>query len=249
MSPTDADDKTCTDGRTSPAPTRSTAHPSVPQVYPRTHLLGVPQELQDLIFDEVFNKVGSDLIGAKWLAPLLTCRHVYHIANQKAWAGATFSLSYMSEQKLSQLKSKIPPSVGLRHTNILSVNRGQLMDVHGSHTLLPHFEIVNVTSPASAASNEEDEAREWYSALIVGASLHITASKITFPHEAFTVMMVVEIEVESALKSLSDAIAGEKSTMARVKHQMKGFWPEHYSITYMKGGQASGTLRIFRYDA
>lgn len=246
MSTNDSDDKTGTDEQTPPQPTALTVQPSVSQVYSRIHLFGIPQELQDQIFDEVFDNLVKHVLGAKSLEPLLTCRHVYHIANKKAWAGAAFSLAHMIDGKLSQLKSEIPPSISHRHAHILIVSREQLLAIHENHTLLPQFKFINVTGPAPIKFYDIPEVRRWHRALIISAALHRTAPITTFPPEIFSEAMALSIGVESALQLRKDLRDGDKSTVTKVRHQKMGEWSEHYSITFIKEGKEIDIFKVFR---
>lgn len=108
-----------------------------PQMYPRTHLLGIPQELQDLIFDEVFD-AGVNITGAAKLKPLLTCRHIYNIANVKAWKNSRFVVKGLTEDRVTELKSSIPASIRARKILGMTIRRSQMIWFAQLSKHLPH---------------------------------------------------------------------------------------------------------------
>lgn len=246
MAANNRDDKTGTNELMSLAPNMPTVQPAEPHVHPRTHLFGIPQELQDQIFDEVFNNSVPRSVGAQWLRPLLTCRHIYHIANKKAWAGAVFSTANLTVEKLLQLKSDIPSVVSLRKAYILVISRDQLPIICTSYKLLPHFRMVNVASPSTSAQKKGNEVHEWHKALIMGVGLSRAASIVTFPPEAFTKSTVMAIELESSLRLLSGLMTGENRPTSKIKHEKNGKFPEHYTVTLKSNEQQPRTVRVFR---
>lgn len=73
-----------------------------PHECPRLHLLGLPQELRDLAYEQVFH-CSSELTNSRALEPLLVCHQLYHEAHDIAWSNTTFNLALTSFFCMSDL--------------------------------------------------------------------------------------------------------------------------------------------------
>lgn len=122
-STTSSDKKDAVDGLTT-AMMELSIKPATLQIYPRTHLFGIPQELQDQIFDWVYDYPTRS--GASNLEPLLTCRHVYHIAHEKAWASTIFELDAFNSDQLVRVLTAIPAGLESRKIFELDVTAAQI---------------------------------------------------------------------------------------------------------------------------
>lgn len=214
----------------------------LPQVYPRTHLLDIPQELQDLIMDEVFQN-DPDLIDAQALRPLLTCRHIYHIANVKAWTHCGFVIGGLTEAKVAQLKASIPTSIRKRKVRDLTISRSQLLLFSKLEEHLPRVKFIFVLTKQDDSIGEtmfdrnETADDRWFRTVLLSTALTPMCDMVFLPRDAFkkeVVKAVVDRSVALALARATGMINSDVATAVISHAQVEGC-PEAYMVTMIGG--------------
>lgn len=217
--------------------------PSLPQIYPRLHLLSLPQELQDLIFDYVFHRHAL-LLGFKKLRPILICRHIYHISHVKAWGGAGFTLIGIADKDIEAFKSRIPMSVESRKVTGLMANASDIPTLVDLQASLPRCEFLSIVGRGKKLSQENEEDAEkityWHTCLLKAIALFQCADRVMFPAEVFEKNIASGIEHQSALVRVARAAGvGHVELLAkrledvpefRVVYVPKSASAEHYKI-------------------
>lgn len=220
-----------------PAPLLEIQPPAL-QEYPRTHLLGIPQELQDLIFDEAFDS-GVKIAGAAKLRPLLTYRHIYHIANDKAWAGCGFNIKGLTDERVAELKMSIPSSVRARNIRGMSIPRSQMVLFARLFPHLPRAKSLIVTihdddiQDQNLFHADDDESERWWKCLLLSYDLTRLGSFIFFSAEAFKEEVVKRVTELSLSLTLARAIGGldmGNIPNAYIKHEGKEGYPDSYVV-------------------
>lgn len=139
-----------------------TIDPPKPQMYPRTHFFGIPQELQDLIVDEVWRH-DTPNSGASSLLPLLTCRHFYHLANEKAWARTSFDIRSLSDKTLSD---SLQRSLVLRRAHSVTIEALQMGQLTLNARRLPHIGTLMLTDFDIENTYTAGKAWDWLMAIM-----------------------------------------------------------------------------------
>lgn len=137
--------------------------PAATQIYPRTHLFGIPQELQDQIFEEVFNS--GQISGADNLKPLLTCRHVYHAYHKQAWDFTVFLLIGFDFDELARIFSDAPDSIKTRKVSTIGVTAAQVQPLIQFVHELPSMHVLYIAYDGLDPGDVESKPETWYDAL------------------------------------------------------------------------------------
>ena len=147
--------------------------------YPQAHLFGLPQELRDIIFDELFPNNGLE--GAAYLAPLLTSRRFYLEAVDIAWKYATFDLTKVSDERLRDICAAPQPT---RKPLRLKIGCKQLKAL--KHTPKPFPKQLPQARVIYLTGNPNDEDK-WYSYFLLLLEQHGNSFERFFSNpEAFT---------------------------------------------------------------
>lgn len=153
-----------------------------PRVYPRLHLLGLPQELRDEIYVKTFGGIGS-----RSLRPLLACRQIYHEANNLAWSKAWFDLSGLSDIQLITLSTRLPARVTSRQVHTLSIPGWRVPLLTEHRDLLPRTENFWVIDVATLLRGRGETAYHgWYYLMHRTALFRFRTESIWAPPIAFT---------------------------------------------------------------
>ena len=163
-----------------------------PRLYSRLHLFGLPQELRDLIYVEVFD---CELVGAEHLRPLLVCRQFYAEAEELAWKNAIFDPRQLSKDHVEGLRSTISPKVAARKVLGLEVDGNQLLSLKQAKLVLPETRLFRVSTPRVRKSGKEC----WYSAFVCLAAFQSRCDSFLTPSSAFTNEIIDMAEVTNLL--------------------------------------------------
>jgi hypothetical protein len=207
------------------------------RVYPRLHLLGLPQEFRDIVYIRTFT-IGT-YFGACELRPLLACRQLYYEANELAWAAAGFDLSKLSENQLKSLDQRIPPQVSLRNIFSLSIPAKHLHLISQHRFILPTMSTLDLSDRGVAMQCRQETMEDgWRDVFWHAALFHGLATLVYAPPIAFTGMARYHIAMDEIHELPTFFATGcVMKPIIKVSHVYKighgdelGLEPEHYHV-------------------
>lgn len=199
--------------------------PPTPKLYPRHHLLGLPPEVRNLIYNHVFDR----FIGANSLKPLLTCRQLWYEANALAWSRTAIDLTQVKTKRLAKLAKCIPSTVASRKVFLVRVSGKQLKILIAHKAVLPTMKVLYI---ARSRFQPEDK-RYWYRSIIEVVCLRDKADFICASPDAFNRKAIgnalrrnAEVAAALAAESLKN---GTPCLVPLLKFEPESdMLPEHY---------------------
>lgn len=210
-------------------------HLPTPQIYPRTHLFGIPQELQDMVINEIWNDDAKNA-GACSLQPLLTCRHFYHIANKQAWANTSFDLRSLSKEKLKLLLISIPSGVASRMIFSIIATAPQTITIGYNAEKLPNINRIMMTDFESDDMHVAEKSAVWFKAMMASLQLREKVRCFMATAAAFEGQMSKAVRAHTVLL-VAHALLKGAETVGTFCKQKTMQAPEHYLVQYeVRGG-------------